>query len=78
VLLSAWKQSEDGAGTVMRFIELGGARAGVNVESPYLKNGTAAVCNAVEECGRAMPGMNRLGFSIGPRQIYTVKVSPAR
>jgi alpha-mannosidase len=26
VLLSAWKQSEDGGGTVMRFIELGGAR----------------------------------------------------
>ena len=78
VLLSAWKQSEDGAGTVLRFIELGGARAGVAVESPFLKGGTASVCNAVEECGRPMPGTGRLGFSIGPRQIYTVKVSPAR
>jgi alpha-mannosidase len=78
VFLSAWKQAEDGAGTVMRFIELGGARAGVFVESPLLKNATAAPCNAVEECGTPMSGVNRLGFSIAPRQIYTLKVSPAR
>ncbi|HEX8116958.1 MAG TPA: glycosyl hydrolase-related protein, partial [Pyrinomonadaceae bacterium] len=79
VVLSAWKPSEDGAGTVMRFIELGGARAEVSVGGPLL-NGNAAVsvCNAVEECGRQMPGAKRFGFSLGPRQIYTVKVSPAR
>lgn len=78
VLLSAWKQSEDGAGTVMRFIELGGARGGVLVGSPLLKNATAAVCNAVEECGPPLSGANRLGFSIAPRQIFTLKVGPAR
>jgi hypothetical protein len=78
VFLSAWKQSEDGAGTVMRFIELGGARAGVFVESPFLKNASAAVCNAVEACGPPLSGANRIGFSIAPRQIFTLKVSPAR
>ena len=78
VFLSTWKQSEDGAGTVMRFIELGGARSGVFVESPLLKSATAAPCNAVEECGTPMSGMSRLGFSIAPRQIYTLKVSLAR
>lgn len=78
VLLSAWKQSEDGAGTVMRFIELSGARTQVSVGSPLLNDATVSVCNAVEECGRPMPGAKRPGFSLGPRQIYTVKVSPAR
>ena len=76
-LLSAWKLSEDGAGTVMRFIELGGARAQVSVGGPVLNGAAVSVCNAVEECGRPMPGAKRLGFSLGPRQIYTVKVSPA-
>ncbi|HWS87917.1 MAG TPA: glycoside hydrolase family 38 C-terminal domain-containing protein [Pyrinomonadaceae bacterium] len=78
VFLSSWKQAEDGAGTVMRFIELGGARSGVFVESPLLKNATAAPCDAVEECGPPMTGVSRLGFQIAPRQIYTLKVSPAR
>jgi alpha-mannosidase len=78
VLLSAWKQAEDGAGTVMRFIELGGARAEVKVGGPLLEGFAGEVCNAVEECGRPMPGVNGLGFSIGPRQIFTLKVSRAR
>jgi hypothetical protein len=79
VFLSAWKQAEEGAGTVMRFIELGGARSGVFVSSPLLKSATGAVCNAVEECGRPLSGASeRFGFQIGPRQIFTLKVSPAR
>jgi hypothetical protein len=78
VLLSAWKPAEEGAGTVMRFIELGGARTQVSVGGPLLNDATVSACNAVEECGRPMAGAKRSGFSIGPRQIYTVKVSPAR
>ncbi len=70
VLLSAWKQAEDGAGTVMRFIELGGAPAGVFVGGPLLKHTTAAVCNAVEECGPALAGASeRFGFRMRPGQI---------
>ncbi len=79
VFLSAWKPAEDGAGTVMRFIELGGARGGVFVESPLLRGAAASACNAVEECGRPLAGASsRFGFQIGPRQIFTLKVSPAR
>ncbi len=78
VLLSAWKPAEDGAGTVMRFIELGGARGGVFVGGPLLKSATASVCNAVEECGPPMAGASeRFGFQIKPRQIFTLKVGPA-
>src|SRR5947209_16815984 len=54
VLLSAWKQSEDGEGSVMRFIELGGARAAVKVGGPLLNGASGEVCNAVEECERAV------------------------
>ncbi|MBV8859145.1 MAG: hypothetical protein JOZ02_19590 [Acidobacteria bacterium] len=78
VLLSAWKRAEDGAGTVMRFIELGGARAEVKVGGPLLKGWAGEACNAVEECGRPVSGGNPLEFSIGPRQIFTLKVSPGR
>ncbi|HYG79769.1 MAG TPA: glycosyl hydrolase-related protein, partial [Pyrinomonadaceae bacterium] len=73
------KLAESGEGSVLRFIELGGARAEVSVESPLLKNAAAAVCNAVEECGPPPAGASeRFGFGIAPRQIFTLKVSPAR
>jgi alpha-mannosidase len=78
VLLSAWKQAEDGTGTVMRFIELSGKRGGVKVSGALLNDAAGEVCNAVEECGPPLSGANRLGFSIAPRQIFTLKVSPAR
>jgi alpha-mannosidase len=78
VLLSAWKQSEDGEGSVMRFIELGGAREAVKVGGPLVKNASGEVCNAVEECGRAFAdGADGLSFEIGPRQIFTLKVNSA-
>lgn len=78
VFLSAWKQAEEGGGTVMRFIELGGARAPVRVGGPLLTNASGEACNAVEECGRAFAGgADGLRFELGPRQIYTLRVSPA-
>ncbi|HEX7312462.1 MAG TPA: glycoside hydrolase family 38 C-terminal domain-containing protein [Pyrinomonadaceae bacterium] len=79
VLLSAWKQSEDGAGTVMRFIELGGSRSTVTLGGRVLGSASGEVCNAVEECGRRIePGQDGLTFTIGPRQIFTLKVRPGR
>ena len=79
VLLSAWKQSEDGAGTVMRFIELGGTRAPVMVGGRLFLAESGEVCNAMEECGRKIaPGASGLSFGIGPRQIFTLKVKPLK
>lgn len=78
VLLSAWKQAEDGGGTVMRFIELGGARAAVKVGGPLLKSASGQSCNAVEECERAFAGgADGLSFEMRPRQIFTLKVKAA-
>jgi alpha-mannosidase len=79
VVLSAWKQSEDGEGSVLRFIELGGGRARVSVRSPLLKAASAQSCNAVEECGPTVSsGASGFSFDIGPRQIFTMKVKITR
>ncbi len=76
VLLSAWKRAEEGGGTVMRFIELGGARAAVKVSGPLVKGASGEACNAVEECGRAVErSVDGLSFELSPRQIFTLRVS---
>jgi hypothetical protein len=79
VVLSTWKQSEDGDGSVLRFIELGGARASVTVSSPLLKSAAALHCNAVEECSQPIQGGDSgFNLALGPRQIFTMKVKTGR
>ena len=78
VLLSAWKRAEEGGGTVMRFIELGGKPEVVKLSGPLLKDATGQSCNAVEECGRAVESnADGLGFELSPRQIFTLRVNAA-
>jgi len=75
IVLSAWKQAEDGDGSVLRFIDLSGKRARVSINSPLLKSAAAQICNAVEECGKPLPNdPNGFSFDIGARQIFTLKV----
>ena len=82
VFLSAWKQAEEGEGSVLRFIELGGvARRQVRVSSPLF--GSASVvrtCNAVEDCAGqpAAVATDGFGFATGPRQIQTFKLQGSR
>jgi hypothetical protein len=82
VLLSAWKRAEDGGGTVMRFIELGGKPETVKLSGASVSGVSVEVCNAVEECARAIGGAvdgggaEGLRFDIGPRQIFTMRVRP--
>lgn len=79
VVLSAWKQAEDGDGSVLRFIELGGNRVHLSVNSPLLKSAFAQTCNAVEECGQALSkSADGFSFDVTPRQIFTMKVKPAQ
>ncbi|HEX8292777.1 MAG TPA: glycoside hydrolase family 38 C-terminal domain-containing protein, partial [Pyrinomonadaceae bacterium] len=78
VLLSAWKQAEDGKGTVMRFIDLGGRPGVVSARGPLLDNSAAAQCNAVEVCGAPVKGgAGGLSFEMRPNQIYTLRVNGA-
>ena len=78
VLLSAWKTAEEGGGTVMRFIELGGALEAVRVGGPLVNSASGEVCNAVEECDRVVAsGADGLSFEVRPRQIFTLRVKAA-
>lgn len=78
VFLSAWKHAEDGAGTVLRFIELtGGARREVRVTSPLFGAAAVRTCNAVEDCAEQPVTAAASGgftFAAGPRQIQTFKL----
>jgi hypothetical protein len=83
VLLSTWKQAEDGEGSVLRFIELGGGRRrGVRVTSPLFGSASVRTCNAVEDCGEPAPAGDAagggFGFDAGPRQIQTFKLQASR
>ncbi|MFL6211284.1 MAG: polysaccharide lyase family protein [Pyrinomonadaceae bacterium] len=80
VFLSTWKPAEDGGGSVLRFIELGGVRAQVQVSSPLFEAITMQRCNAVEDCGAAlMSSGDNFQIELGPRQIQTIKINaPAR
>jgi alpha-mannosidase len=80
VLLSAWKGAEEGAGSVLRFIELGGGAGtrAVRVSSPLFGSFLKRACNAVEDCDRAgAGGQGSFNFNTGPRQILTFKLTPA-
>jgi alpha-mannosidase len=75
VVVSTWKPAEDGAGSILRFIELSGSKGNISVGSPLLKGISAQSCNAVEDCKQAIPS-DASGFSVGvgPRQIVTVRI----
>ncbi|HEX8354954.1 MAG TPA: glycosyl hydrolase-related protein, partial [Pyrinomonadaceae bacterium] len=77
VFLSTWKQAEEGEGSVLRFIELGGgARRTVRVSSPLFGVASVRTCNAVEDCADPAAPVAADGFSFaaGPRQIQTFKL----
>jgi alpha-mannosidase len=80
VLLSAWKHAEEGEGSVLRFIELGGAGTRtVRVSSPLFASFARRACNAVEDCGEASArGEGSFNFETAPRQILTFKLTPTQ
>jgi hypothetical protein len=79
ILLSAWKHAEEGEGAVLRFIELGGARAQVRVSSPLFGSFSRRTCNAVEDCdGTGAGGNSDFSFQTAPHQILTFKLTPAQ
>src|SRR5205085_3314178 len=79
VLLSTWKQAEEGEGSVLRFIEMNGRPESVSVSSLLFKTARAQVCNAMEECSQALSNnTNGLNLSLRPRQIFTLKVKTDR
>ena len=75
VVLVTWKVADDGDGTIMRFLEVGGKGSTVNIRVPHLNAQSAWSCNLMEQKGEPLP-LSSGGFSffVKPFQIFTVRV----
>jgi alpha-mannosidase len=75
VVLNAWKEAEDGKGTILRFTELHGTSTAVKVTVPIVELQAAWSCNAVERCDHPLPvAQHDFTFAIKPFQIITLRI----
>ncbi len=76
LLLETWKPAEDGNGTILRFLDLGGLVRTVTVGTPLLKLEHAWKTNAVEQGQQqlVLDGKNSFQFVIHPNEIVTVRI----
>jgi hypothetical protein len=76
LLLQTWKPAEDGNGTILRFLDLGGAERSVAVQVPMLALQQAWQTDAVErdQAPLTLLGPTGFQFTIHPHEIVTVRV----
>jgi alpha-mannosidase len=77
LLLDTWKPAEDGKGTILRFIDLGGEPRTVTVHVPLLSIRNVVATDAVERDQEAIVPEDIHTFKIPVRahQILTVRLS---
>ena len=63
IVLSAWKAAEDGTGSILRFIDLGGPARTVTVDSPLLTIDSIQLTDAVERNIKSLTTTNRINSS---------------
>jgi hypothetical protein len=76
LLLETWKAAEDGDGTILRFLDLGGAERTVTVRTPTLHLNRVTQTDAVERGATAVPlaGDDQFRFAIHPHEIVTLRM----
>ncbi len=76
LVLSTWKPAEDGNGTILRFLDLGGDTRTVTVETPLLQLQQAWQTDAVErnQPPLSLIGTNKFQFTVHPHEIVTVRI----
>ena len=75
VALVTWKMAEDGDGTILRFVEIGGQAGTVEVQTPRLDVKTAWSSDAMERKQAALEtSAHGFRFSVKPFQIVTVRL----
>jgi alpha-mannosidase len=76
LVLGAWKPAEDGNGTILRFIDLGGATRTVTVETPLFDLQQAFQTDAVErnQTSLSLSGSHAFQFAVHPHEIVTVRI----
>jgi alpha-mannosidase len=76
IVLVNWKMAEDGQGTVLRLLEVGGKESRVDIQIPILNLEGAWMCNAMEENQHPLSvSAHELNFTIRPFQIVTVRIA---
>lgn len=76
LMLETWKPAEDGDGTILRFLDLGGAVRSVTVQTPLLTLTKVMQTDAVErnQSPLAIEGTNTFRLNVRPHQIVTVRL----
>ena len=76
VLADTWKPAEDGNGTVLRLIDLGGRARTITIETPLLILSGVIETDAVERNGRtiAVDSPHAFHAAIRPHQILTLRL----
>jgi alpha-mannosidase len=75
VVLVTWKIAEDGAGTVLRFLEVAGKENTIEVQAPLLAVRSAWMSDALERKQEALSvSAHGFRFSLKPYQIVTVRL----
>ncbi len=76
LLLDAWKPAEDGKGTILRFLDIGGATRTVTIQTPLLHLQQAWQADAVERNQEplSLVGTGGVAFTVHPHEIVTVRI----
>jgi alpha-mannosidase len=76
LLLETWKPAEDGRGTILRFLDLGGITRTVEPQTPLLNLDEGWQTDAVERDKKRLSLLGKHGFqfTIHPHEIVTVRI----
>jgi hypothetical protein len=79
VLVQTWKPAEDGNGTILRLLDLGGRDRTITVQSELLAGKKAFLTNAVEQGSSpiAIDASGRLELPSHPHNILTIRITSA-
>jgi alpha-mannosidase len=78
LLLDTWKPAEDGKGTILRFIDLGGEPRTVTIHTPLLSIGKMVAADAIERDQKPIVPEDEHTFRIAVRthEILTIRLIP--
>jgi alpha-mannosidase len=76
LLVETWKTAEDGRGTILRLLDLGGSERTVSVQSPLFQLSKTVQTDAVERDQQTLPLIDTHGFKVivHPHEIVTVRI----
>jgi hypothetical protein len=79
LVLTAWKPAEDGRGTILRFLDIGGTTRTVSIETPLLPLQQAWRTDSVERdrSQLSLAGPRQFQFTVHPHEIVTVRLIAA-